>query len=154
MKRKTERPPCFLHPSSLIKSMPTRREIIKLGTAAIATLALGRAGFAEDNVQTPVFSHLPRWRGFNLLEKFTLALNAPYVETDFDMISGWGFDFVRLPMDYRCWTEAPGKYKDPILSEIDQAIALGRSRHIHVNLCLHRAPGNCVNPPKEALDLW
>jgi endoglucanase len=23
-----------------------------------------------------------------------------------------------------------------------------------VTLCLHRAPGYCVNPPKEALDLW
>ncbi len=135
--------------------MLTRREIIKLGTAAIAALALGRRGFAaDDKQQTPVFSHLPRWRGFNLLEKFTLALNAPYVEADFDMIAGWGFDFVRLPTDYRCWTEAPGKYKEPILREIDQAIALARARSIHVNLCLHRAPGYCVNPPKEALDLW
>ena len=134
--------------------MLTRRELIKLGAAAIVPLALGRVGLAADDKQTPLFSHLPRWRGFNLLEKFTLALNAPYVETDFDMIAGWGFDFVRLPADYRCWTEASGKYKEPILREIDQAIAAGRARHIHVNLCLHRAPGYCVNPPKETLDLW
>ncbi len=40
------------------------------------------------------------------------------------------------------------------MQEIDQAIAWGRARKIHVNLCLHRAPGYCVNPPKESLNLW
>src|SRR5262249_15074743 len=25
---------------------------------------------------------------------------------------------------------------------------------VHVNLNFHRAPGYCVNPPKEPLDLW
>ena len=29
---------------------------------------------------------LPRWRGFNIQNKFV------------------GFDFVRVPMDYQCWT--------------------------------------------------
>jgi endoglucanase len=134
--------------------MPTRRELIKLGAAAVLSLALGRVGLARDDKQTPLFSRLPRWRGFNLLEKFTLALNSSYLESDFDMIAGWGFDFVRLPTDYRSWTEAPGKYREPVLREIDQAIAWGSARHVHVNLCLHRAPGYCVNPPKEALDLW
>ncbi len=134
--------------------MLTRRELIKLGACALMPLALGRTGLAGEDQQAPLFSHLPRWRGFNLLEKFTLALNSPYVEADFDMIAEWGFDFVRLPADYRCWTDAPGKYKEAVLREMDQAIAFARSRRIHVNLCLHRAPGYCVNPPKEALDLW
>jgi endoglucanase len=100
------------------------------------------------------YSHLPRWRGFNLLEKFTLAGDAPYRESDFDMLAELGFDFVRLPTDYRCWTESPGVYKDDVLKQIDQAVTWGRARKIHVNLCLHRAPGYCVNPPKEPLDLW
>ncbi len=97
---------------------------------------------------------LPRWRGFNLLEKFTLGHNAAYQESDFDILAGWKLDFVRLPTDYRCWTTAPGQYKEEVLKEIDQAIAWGKQYGIHVNLNLHRAPGYCVNPPQEPLDLW
>lgn len=99
---------------------------------------------------------LPRWRGFNLLEKFTLAGNQAYVETDFDWIHDWRFDFVRLPMDYRCWTAPDHPYQlvETPLKEIEQAVKYGRDRGIHVCLNFHRAPGYCVNPPKEPLDLW
>jgi hypothetical protein len=100
------------------------------------------------------YAQLPRWRGFNLLQKFTLARNAPYSEWDLDFMVEWGFDFIRLPTDYRIWTTSPGAYKEQPLKEIDQLIAWARVRGIHVNLCLHRAPGYCVNPPKETLDLW
>ncbi len=100
------------------------------------------------------YARLPRWRGFNLLEKFTLAGNQPYSEWDFDTMAEWGFDFVRLPTDYRIWTQSPGVYREQPLREIDQAIAWARSRGIHVCLNLHRAPGYCVNPPKEPLNLW
>lgn len=99
-------------------------------------------------------SHLPRWRGFNLLEKFTQAENAPYRECDLDLIAELGFDFVRLPTDYRCWTDARGRYDEAVLKQIDDVIRWGRARRIHMNLCLHRAPGYCVNPPAEPLDLW
>lgn len=105
-------------------------------------------------LEPATFSHLPRWRGFNLLEKFILADNSPYLEWDFDAIAGWGFNFVRLPTDYRIWTDANGAFREKPLQEIDQAVSWGRARHIHVNLCLHRAPGYCVNPPVEPLDLW
>lgn len=66
----------------------------------------------------------------------------------------WGFNFIRLPTDYHIWTVSPGVYREQPLKEIDQVIAWARARGIHVNLCLHRAPGYCVNPPKEPLDLW
>jgi len=102
----------------------------------------------------PSYSDLPRWRGFNLLEKFIKGRHGPYLEWDFDVLAAWGFDFVRLPTDYRIWTEAPGVYHEAQLKEIDQAVAWGRQRKIHVNLCLHRAPGYCVNPPAEGLNLW
>jgi endoglucanase len=99
-------------------------------------------------------AHLPRWRGFNLLEKFIFGHDKPYQESDFDVMSEWGFDFARLPTDYRCWTVEPGVYREEVLKEIDQAIAWGRKHGIHMNLCLHRAPGYCVNPPAEKLNLW
>ena len=99
-------------------------------------------------------SNLPRWRGFNLLEKFIQGQHGPYLEWDFDTLASWGFDFVRLPTDYRIWTRAPGVYDEAQLKEIDQAVEWGKQRNIHVNICLHRAPGYCVNPPVEALNLW
>jgi len=100
---------------------------------------------------------LPRWRGFNLLEKFTLRRGRrPFVEADFAWMREWGFDFARLPMDYRCWTDKadPYKYDEACLKEIDQAVAFGRKYGVHVSVNLHRAPGFCINPPKEALNLW
>ena len=100
------------------------------------------------------YARLPRWRGFNLLEKFTLEGDRPYVEWDLDFMAEWGFDFIRLPTDYRIWTTAPDVYREQPLKEIDQVISWARQRGIHVNLCLHRAPGYCVNAPKEPLDLW
>ena len=97
-----------------------------------------------------------RRRGFNLLEKFSFRRNAPFVERDFQWIADWGLDFVRFPMDYRCWTEPDDwkVFREDVLKEIDEAVDFGRRYGVHVNLNLHRAPGYCVNPPKEPLDLW
>jgi endoglucanase len=99
---------------------------------------------------------LPRWRGFNLLEKFDGAHNQPYREEDFKMMAGWGFDFARLPMSYHCWAKPDNwlQLDETVLKEIDQAVAFGDKYNIHVNLNLHRIPGYCVNPPAEALNLW
>jgi len=99
---------------------------------------------------------LPRWRGFNLLSKFILeSKNVRFPEADFDVVAELGFDFVRLPMDYRCWTDGNGDFIDSVLAEIDEAVALGRARGIHVNLNLHRAPGfTVVASPKEPYSLW
>ena len=96
------------------------------------------------------------WRGFNLLEKFTLQMNSPFVELDFQRMSEWGFDFVRLPMDYRCWALDGDFYKidEKSLRQIDRAVEFGRKYGIHVDICFHRAPGYCINPPKEPLNLW
>ena len=125
---------------------------MRLGAGAVSAAGLTATSFARQ--ESISAARLPRWRGFNLLEKFTLAANRPYLESDFDLIANWKFDFVRLPTDYRCWTVAPGNYREDVLRDIDQAVAWGRARNIHVNLCLHRAPGYCVNPPQEALNLW
>ena len=121
---------------------------------AIASIAAGAAGAADaqkiGNVDTS------QWRGFNLLEKFTLNQSAPFKEDDFRWIAELGFNFVRLPMDYRCYVEKDDwlKFKEPVLKEIDEAIALGEKYKIHVCLNLHRAPGFCINPPAEKTDLW
>ncbi len=91
-----------------------------------------------------------------MLEKFTARANAPYLEQDFAWIAEWGFDFVRLPLSYRCWTNTHTYYEmdEAVLQEIDAAVAMGQRYNIHVNLSFHRAPGYCVNAPAEPLDLW
>jgi len=99
---------------------------------------------------------LPRFRGFNLLEKFTVHDDRPYREEDFRLIAELGFNFVRLPLDYRCFTAArnPRLLKKNAMREIDAAIGWGERYGIHVCLNFHRAPGYCVNPPPEKTDLW
>jgi len=129
-----------------------RREFLKRSAAALAVAALGHRNShaAARALPEPTAQKLPRWRGFNLLEKFTLAGNKPYLEQDFEWLAAWGFDFVRLPMDYRCW----GEFHEPTLREIEQAVAWGKSYGVHVNLNFHHAPGYCVNLPKTENKLW
>ena len=131
-----------------------RRDFLK--TLPVISGALLTRPLGVESAMEVTAAHLPRWRGFNLLEKFVLQRNAPYREDDFAWMAEWGFDFVRLPMDYRCWTGAddPHKLDENVLKDIDQAVEFGKQYKIHVNLNLHRAPGYCVNPPKEPLDLW
>lgn len=144
-----------------------RREFLKLAGAGAAAAAMGGAGMAvasddPDDATQPAPSaeqlakKLPRWRGFNLLEKFNVRRNEQFVERDFEWIRAWGFDFVRLPMDYRCWTDAddPYGYDEKILKHIDAVIDLGRQYGVHVSLNLHRAPGYTVAKPAETLNLW
>ena len=108
---------------------------------------------------------LPRWRGFNLIEKLSTedvflkyigSRKPSFQETDFQWISDWGFDFVRIPMSYRCWS-SPGHWLDmdeSVLAQVDEAVEFGRRYGLHVSLNLHRAPGYCVNMPPEPQSLW
>jgi hypothetical protein len=100
---------------------------------------------------------LPRWRGFNLLEKFVLPLGRkPFLEEDFRLISKLGFNFVRLPMDYRFWIKDGNweAFDEATLKEIDQAVAWGAKYGIHVSINFHRAPGYTVAQPPEKTSLW
>ncbi|MEW6237000.1 MAG: cellulase family glycosylhydrolase [Candidatus Omnitrophota bacterium] len=132
-----------------------RRHFLTAASALMASAAIPIPARTETS-ETITASHIPPLKGFNLLEKFTLHGNKPYVERDFEWMAQWGFNFVRLPMDYRCWTDSadPKKLDEKVLKEIDQVVEWGKQYKIHINLNLHRAPGYCVNPPEEPLDLW
>ncbi|HOM16163.1 MAG TPA: cellulase family glycosylhydrolase [Thermoguttaceae bacterium] len=140
-----------------------RRHFLRLSAGGIVggTLAIGPRILAGEPApkptQHPLWKKLPRWRGFNLVEKFMFpSRNKPFVEQDFQWMADWGFDFVRLPMDYRCWTDPKDPYKliEKTLAEIDQAVEWGRKYGIHVCLNFHRAPGYTVARPPEKLNLW
>jgi endoglucanase len=136
------------------RSFLRRTGIWSLAAAAAPQLTLSAPADGKEVSS----AHLPRWRGFNLTEKCVKEPggNPPYRETDFALLSEWGFDFARLPQSYLCWTEPNDmmKVREEGLKDLDEAIEMGRKHGIHINLNLHRAPGYCVNPPKEPLDLW
>ena len=136
-----------------------RREFLH-AAGALAVAATAAPGLSVSAAETQAVSarHLPRWRGFNLLAKFVKRRggNPPFQESDFGLVAEWGFDFVRLPLSYYCWSD-PNDWltlREAGLKDIDQAVEFGGKHGVHVNLNLHRAPGYCVNPPKEPLDLW
>jgi endoglucanase len=139
-----------------------RREFLKTTTAlTISTVAVPSLCLRAEDLPKPTASHLPRWRGFNLTEKCVKRNggNPPFQANDFALISEWGFDFTRLPLSYQCWSDKDDWLKvsadgEKELKHLDEAIKYGTSHGVHVNLNLHRAPGYCVNPPKEPLDLW
>jgi len=100
---------------------------------------------------------LPRWRGFNLLNHFSKGWSdRPFLEDEFRLIHDLGFDFVRLPLDYRVWVQGDNWDKIDLdaLREVDRAVEWGRRCGLHVCVCFHRAPGYCINPPVERESLW
>ena len=111
---------------------------MKWMTASLWIGVAAAAGAAE--LPDASWQKLPRWRGFNLLEKFNVGKNEPFREDDFRMISELGFNFVRLPMDYRCWIVDGDwrKFNETTLQEIDQAVGYGRKHGVHVLLNFHQ----------------
>ena len=125
-----------------------------LGLLLLGLLAPIRA----DDSWLPVTpDHLPRWRGFNLLEKFNIQGVKPFNEDEFRMIHEFGFNFVRVPMDYRIWIK-DGDWTQiddrKAFADLDQALIWAAKYHIHVCLNFHRAPGYTVAKPPEARSLW
>jgi len=138
-----------------------RRDFIK--KAAASSVATGFVSLklrADDTPKTAAAkkTKLPRRRGFNLMNMFLPVGNTfkgsgnydlgPFHEQDFEIIAGWGFDFVRLPLSYWCWSSEDDWFRmdEKALKQIDQAVEWGKQYGIHVNINFHRAPGYCVNP--------
>jgi len=139
------------------KRSVTRRQFLQT-TAALTGMALIVTECKPKSAPDITSSSIPRWRGFNLLEKFITAnSNDPFQESDFALIAELGFDFVRLPMSYRCWSD-PSDWKkldEKTLKEIDQAVEFGKQYGVHTNISFHRAPGYSVDRSlKEPFNLW
>lgn len=122
--------------------------------------APGKAQTAEP--VTDLFKFCSEQKGFNLLGMYDIDWNInSFNEAEFKMIHDLGFNFVRLPLDFRTYTK-PGDWNTIYLTkvaQIDKAIQWGEKYGIHVCLNLHRAPGYCVNstttlPVNQQLNLW
>ncbi len=74
-----------------------------------------------------------------------------------DFLAAEGFDFVRIPTDYRFWTKGHD-YLHPdesIIEYLDRYLEACSERGIQLCLNLHRAPGYCINRNDiEKHNLW
>ena len=137
-----------------------RRGFLKMAAAGAAAAAL--PAFAckpkkKQNNKSAAQTVLPHWRGFNLQYMFTEGRYGKPVEDDFRWTCDWGFDFIRLPMSYRIWTEGEDVYKikEAPFEDIDQIVEWGRKYKLHISLNFHRGPGYCINKgATEPFDLW
>lgn len=81
----------------------------------------------------------------------------PADEKALDFLAEFGFNFVRIPLDYRFWTK-DFDYCHPdesVFRNIDRYLEACRSRGFHLSLNLHRAPGFCTNLNNlEQHNLW
>ncbi len=137
--------------------MDTTRRFFIGGAAAMAMC--GRAAEAVED-WTPA----ENWRGVNLLGMFRCPttglapdprVDGHFVEWEFQALREWGFNFARLPLDYRIlikndsWTGLDEKK----MKFLDEAVEWGRQYGIHVQIALHRIPGYCILDRSEAFPL-
>lgn len=131
-----------------------RRDFIRtMGVASAITLpGVGNRLISSPDLFTTNNSNqlLPTWKGFNLLNKFNPDTQSDFSEKDFEIIAEWGFNFVRIPLSYWCWSSEEDWYNvdEKVLKEIDVAVDLARQYNLHINLNFHRAPGYCINNPR------
>jgi aryl-phospho-beta-D-glucosidase BglC (GH1 family) len=114
----------------------------------------------ETSLPLPTAEKLPSsWKGFNLLNMFYSGgreTDKPFDEREFQMMSDWGFNFVRIPIDYRIIIKANdwNKRNESAMRRLDKAVEYGIKYNIHICLNLHRAPGYTVASPAETTNLW
>ncbi len=109
------------------------------------------------SLSTPTRSKLPPWRGFNLLDKFNYKYPKEFEEIDFLAIKEFGFNFIRVAVDYRNFIFNYTSYENVLtqqIVDIDRAIEYGLKYNIHVNLDLHTAPGHMLEGKQDNLDLF
>ena len=66
-------------------------------------------------------------------------------EADFAQIAAWGFDHVRIPIDYNVIQNADGSMKPEGLARIDGALALCEKYGLNTVLDLHKTQGFCFD---------
>jgi hypothetical protein len=98
--------------------------------------------------------------GFNFLWMFSKDWPGAPADADLqalDFVAKHGFDFVRIPTDYRLWTKDFDYFHpdERVFQKIDSYLDACRQRDIHLCLNIHRAPGYCINRNDlEKHNLW
>ena len=92
--------------------------------------------------------------GFNLQGMRRAGPNVGFREEHFKWMKEWGFNFVRMPVDYRCWVkDMKSENREIIVEEglkpLDEGIAFARKHGLVVMVCLHRIPGEYCVPQAD-----
>ena len=85
--------------------------------------------------------------GFNLQGMRRAGSHVGFDPRHFRWMREWGFNFVRLPLDYRCWVKDRNSANREIIDEkglepLDAGLAAARENGITAMICLHRIPGH------------
>ncbi len=102
---------------------------------------------------------MPRY-GFNFLWMFIWQPDRqppPPDERALDFMAEQGFNFVRVPTDYRFWTKDFDYFHpdESVFTSIDRYLDACRVRGFQMSLNFHRAPGYCINRNDlERHNLW
>ncbi|HEX7434501.1 MAG TPA: cellulase family glycosylhydrolase [Anaerolineaceae bacterium] len=102
---------------------------------------------------------MPRY-GFNFLWMFSMQPGHPPAGVDrkaIDFLAELGFDFIRIPTDYRFWTQDFDYFHpdEAVFRQLDSYLEVCQSRGMQMCLNLHRAPGYCINRADlERHNLW
>ncbi len=78
-------------------------------------------------------------------------------ERALDFMAHHGFNFVRVPTDYRFWTSDFDYFhpNEAVFAYFDRYLEACQARGFHFSLNLHRAPGYCINRNDlERHNLW
>ncbi len=134
---------------------------IFLKTTALATTAVVVGGVSacssKQQAQQTGDIGTRNWRGFNNTNTFPRDwATTPLNEWNFEFMAENGFNFMRLPLNYWNWVDVERdgrtikridwyKLNDDALKYLDKMVAAGKQYGIHINLCMHRIPGYCVN---------
>ena len=84
--------------------------------------------------------------GFNLQGMRMAGPRVGYDPRHFKWMRDWGFNFVRLPLDYRCWVKDRNSANREIIEEkglepLDAGIAAAQANGLTTMINLHRIPG-------------
>lgn len=147
-----------------------RRIFIKNTAVVVAAATICRLDLhaREQMAFSKQANKLPQWKGFNLTDFNTPnpSVNRKYTsEEHLKWMSGWGFDFVRLPIAYPYYLkfnrsknitpEEVYQIDEAAVDRIDNLIQLAHKYHLHTSINLHRAPGYCINAGfNEPYNLW
>ena len=88
--------------------------------------------------------------GFNLQGMRMAGPHVGFKDAHFKWMHDWGFNFVRLPVDYRCWVKDRSSANREIIEEaelkpLDAGIQGARQNGLVPMVCIHRLPGEyCV----------
>jgi aryl-phospho-beta-D-glucosidase BglC (GH1 family) len=71
----------------------------------------------------------------------------PADERALDFLAEHGFNFIRIPTDYRLWTKDFDYFHldESVFENLDRYLEAAKARGIHMSLNVHRAPGYCIN---------